>query len=98
MPGGATMERLSCGDSMLKLLTLTPTPEASNPGGGTPAATGMRYFTLWVRDLADVLRRCSDASIPTAFGPIEFMPGLHLIIVEDPDGNWVEFVQGDQPQ
>jgi hypothetical protein len=30
--------------------------------------------------------------VPTAFGPVEFMPGVRLVIVEDPDGNWVEFV------
>jgi catechol 2,3-dioxygenase-like lactoylglutathione lyase family enzyme len=47
---------------------------------------------MFVDDLDDVLRRCRDASVATGFGPVEFMPGVRLVIVEDPDGNWVEFV------
>jgi predicted enzyme related to lactoylglutathione lyase len=47
---------------------------------------------MFVDDLDDVIRRCAHAAAPTAFGPVEFMPGVRLVIVEDPDGNWLEFV------
>ena len=92
MGGGNSMEQLACGESVVKLLRLVETPPASNPPGGSPTATGLRYFTMFVDDLDDVIRRCAQAGAPTAFGPVEFMPGVRLVIVEDPDGNWVEFV------
>ena len=65
---------------------------ASNPPGGSVAVTGFRYFTMIVDDLDDVIRRCTEAAARTAFGPVEFMPGVRLVIIEDPDGNCVEFV------
>jgi len=93
MPGGAVMERLAIGDSVLKLLTLAKTPEASNPPGGNRTATGIRYFTMLVEDLDDVVRRCQEAGAPIVLGPLELRPGISLVMVEDPDGNWVEFVK-----
>src|SRR4051794_31212491 len=84
MPGGASMEQLACGESVIKLLRLLDAPSASNPPGGSAAATGLRYFTMFVDDLDDVIRRCDEAAVPTAFGPTEFMPGVRLVIVEDP--------------
>jgi glyoxylase I family protein len=95
MPGGATMERLACGDSVIKLLSLAETPAAANPPGGNRAATGLRYFTMFVEDLDDVVNRCREAGAPIPLGPLELRPGLHLVMVEDPDGNWVEFVKLD---
>ena len=92
MPGGASMDQLACGESVIKLLRLLETPSASNPPGGSAAATGFRYFTMIVDDLDDVIHRCNEAAARTALGPVEFMPGVRLVIIEDPDGNWVEFV------
>lgn len=93
MGGGAVMERLACGTTVIKLVSWAATPEGANPPGGNRTATGMRYFTISVADLQGVFDACVAAGAPVAVKPVEFRPGVHIAIVEDPDGNWVEFLQ-----
>lgn len=90
--GGGTMHRLMCGDSMIKLVNLTNTPQAAAPGG-IPGATGMRYFTMQVTNLTEMMAACADAGVTVAVPESEIRPGTSIGMVEDPDGNWVEFVQ-----
>lgn len=90
--GGGTMHRLMCGDSMIKLVSLTNTPQAAAPGG-IAGATGMRYFTMQVSNLTEMMAACADAGAKVAVPESEIRPGTSIGIVEDPDGNWVEFVQ-----
>jgi len=90
--GGGTMHRLMCGDSMIKLVNLTNTPQAAAPGG-IPGATGMRYFTMQVTNLTEMMAACAEAGVTIAVPESEIRPGISIGMVEDPDGNWVEFVQ-----
>ena len=90
--GGGTMHRLMCGDSMIKLVNLTNTPQAAAPGG-IPGATGMRYFTMQVTNLTEMMAACVAAGVTVAVPESEIRPGISIGMVEDPDGNWVEFVQ-----
>ena len=90
--GGGTMHRLMCGDSMIKLVKLTNTPQAAAPGG-IPGATGMRYFTMQVTNLTEMMAACAEAGVTIAVPESEIRPGISIGMVEDPDGNWVEFVQ-----
>jgi hypothetical protein len=36
---------------------------------------------------------CAAADVPIAVPESEIRPGVRIGMVEDPDGNWVEFVQ-----
>ena len=54
---------------------------------------GIRYLTAVIDDLDVVLSRARDAGQNVPFGPVEFMPGVQIAIVEDPDGNWFELVE-----
>lgn len=90
--GGGTMHRLNCGDSLIKLVKFDTNPE-HNGGGGLPAATGMRYFTMIVSNLADMMQACQDADVPVAVPVTEVRPGVTIGMVTDPDGNLVEFVE-----
>lgn len=92
MPGGATMHRLMCGTTLVKLVKFDNNPEAANPLGGIVGATGYRYFTLSVANLADVLDECDQAGYKIVWKKREIRPGLFVGMVEDPDGNWVEFI------
>ncbi len=94
--GGGTMHRLQCGDTLLKLANLT-TPPAGDGSGGVTAANGLRYFTMIVTNLAEIMAECEAAGVPIAVGITEVRPGVTIGMVEDPDGNWVEFVQNSQP-
>ena len=90
--GGGTMHRLMCGDSMIKLVNLNTTPPPAAPGG-IPGALGMRYFTMQVTNLSEIMASCDAAGVTIAIPESEIRPGTSIGMVEDPDGNWVEFVQ-----
>ncbi len=93
LPGGH-MQRLMCGTSAIKIVTMKKRVAAKAAPGGLGGATGYRYWTMRVGNLAEILLACEKADITIAVPLTEFAPGVSLAIVEDPDGNWVEFVQG----
>ena len=90
-----TMHRLACGTSHIKLVQPGTPPAGAAPSGGVGAATGYRYWTISVPDLATVLRACEAAGRPVVLPPTVARPGVTVAMVEDPDGNWVEFLQAD---
>jgi glyoxylase I family protein len=90
--GGGTMHRVQCGDSVLKLVAFDDTPPAAG-GGGIAGALGMRYVTLIVSNLDEIIDACRAADVPIAVPATDLRPGIRIGIVEDPDGNWVEFVE-----
>lgn len=90
--GGGTMHRLNCGDTLIKLVKLNTDPEKDG-SGGIPAATGMRYFTMIVSNLSEIMAECEAAGIKVAVPITEVRAGVTIGMVEDPDGNWVEFVE-----
>jgi catechol 2,3-dioxygenase-like lactoylglutathione lyase family enzyme len=88
-----TMHRLLCGTSHIKLVTPPEPPAGEAPPGGIVVATGYRYWTISVPDLEEILRACEAAGRPVALPPTVARPGVSVAMVEDPDGNWVEFLQ-----
>ena len=92
MPGG-TMHRLLCGTSAIKLVTPKKAPPATAPAGGIQGATGYRYWTISVANLAELVERCQSAGVNVVVPITELRPGITIAIVEDPDGNWVEFLE-----
>ncbi|MCU4182792.1 VOC family protein [Acidiferrimicrobium sp. IK] len=87
------MHRLQWGTSLVKLTRPDELPDAANPPGGLYTASGIRYLTLTVPDLDALVARTEAAGYPTAVPRKEVRPGVFIAIVEDPDGNWVEFLQ-----
>ena len=92
MPGGGTMHRLLCGTSTIKLVSTDPSP-AHPVGGPITAACGYRYFTISVSNLEEITQACSDAGRTVQVPATAIRPGVTISIVEDPDGNLVEFLQ-----
>ncbi len=94
MPGrsSGTMHRLMCGTTLIKLVALDETPQARPAPGGLTGATGFRYFTMTVSNLAEITQACRDAGAIIVIDNVELRPGLMVSMVEDPDGNWVEFI------
>ncbi len=92
MPGGkGVMHQLACGDSLVKLVVLPAVPAVAAPGG-IQGASGLRYFTISVSNLGDMMRACAAAGHKVMVAERELRPGVRIGIVEDPDGNWVEFL------
>ena len=101
---GVRMCRLRFGNSILKLTRWDPLPEERNPPG---RALGYRYVSFRVDNLDEVVDACEragvefrDTSSPLTIGRsvsgriVHFIPGVDCVIVFDPEGNVVEFVQG----
>jgi glyoxylase I family protein len=92
MPGG-TMHRLMCGTSAIKIVTPRKTPPGTAPPGGIQGATGYRYWTISVGNLEELVADCEAAGHTMVVPVTELRPGVRIAIVEDPDGNWVEFLE-----
>jgi len=92
MPNGNTMYRLHCGDCIIKVVHPKSPPPAEAPSGGIDGATGYRYWTMHMSNMADVLEDVKNGGYTIVVPPLEIAPGVEISIVEDPDGNWVEFV------
>lgn len=90
--GGGTMHRVQCGDSLLKLVKLNEDPPADS-GGGIPGSQGFRYLTLTVTNIEEIAAACEANEVTVAVPITTVREGVTILMVEDPDGNWVEFVQ-----
>lgn len=91
LPGTGTQHRFHCGDSLIKIIETSPKADAAP--GGIRGASGYRYYTICVASVADVADACRDAGRRVVVEPMEIRPGISICMVEDPDGNWVEFLQ-----
>ncbi len=93
MPGGqGVMYRLLCGDSLIKLVVMPELPAQAAPGG-IQGAAGYRYWTITVSNLEAMAQACTEAGHKLVWPVREIRPGVRIAMVEDPDGNWVEFLQ-----
>jgi len=90
--GGGTMHRLRIGETLVKLVKFDNVPEVRPAGGGIPGATGYRYFTIHANNIAEVMDACAAAGVPVIIPTTVIREGVTIGMVEDPDGNVVEFV------
>lgn len=93
MPGGGSMLRLLCGDSLIKIVTPADLSDTDAAPGGIAGATGYRYWTISVANLDAITEQCAAAGRSVFIPPREIRPGVRIAIVDDPDGNWVEFLE-----
>jgi catechol 2,3-dioxygenase-like lactoylglutathione lyase family enzyme len=87
------MHRLRYGTSVIKLTRPDDLPAAANPPGGFLAGSGIRYLTFAVPDLDAMVAKCEAAGYRTAVGRTAVRPGVTIAVVEDAEGNWVEFLE-----
>ena len=92
VPGGGTMYRLLCGTTTVKLVALSASLPKAAPGG-LMGACGYRYCTIKVSNLHEIADTCAEAGYVVAVKPTVIRPGVTICMVEDPDGNWIEFLQ-----
>ena len=86
-----TLHRLRFGSSDFKLLDPTTLPPAG--AIGLEAALGFRYVTFAINNLDEVCDKLLADGITFEKEPFDIRPGVRIAMVQDPDGNVVEFVQ-----
>lgn len=92
MPGGSgVMHQMQCGDSVIKLVVLGQVPASAAPGG-IQGGSGYRYWTITVSNLSELVQAVGAAGHKVVMKERELRPGVKIAMVEDPDGNWVEFL------
>lgn len=91
-PGNRTMHRIQIGDTVLKLMQYHDGPPPAGPRG-LAAQSGIRYFTISVRDLPKVVQDLEAKGHTFAVPLRESRPGVWIAMLEDPDGNTVELLE-----
>ncbi len=90
---GSVMERLMCGTSLIKLVVPEKKLENKAAGGGLQGAYGYRYWTITVTNLDEILAKAAADGYNVPVPRRNIRPGVDIAMVEDPDGNWVEFIE-----
>lgn len=91
-PNGGTMHRLWCGESLIKIVAPDPAPKETVAPAPIQRATGYRYFTISVSNISAMVETCDTAGYTVTMPVTEIRAGISIAMVEDPDGNWVEFL------
>jgi predicted enzyme related to lactoylglutathione lyase len=91
--GIKVMHLLRFGNSTIKLVIPVEDPKGRPAPGGITGGTGYRYWTMIIENLDEVLRDVEAAGHKVVWPRMEVRPGIFAGMVEDPDGNWVEFIQ-----
>jgi predicted enzyme related to lactoylglutathione lyase len=87
------MWQFACGPCIVKLVTHERTPASANPPGGSRGGTGLRYWTMGVDDIEAAVAKCEAAGAPIPLGVTQLVPGIRIAMIEDPEGNVVEFLE-----
>jgi catechol 2,3-dioxygenase-like lactoylglutathione lyase family enzyme len=92
--GGGTMHRVQAGGTTFKFVEMNE-PSRTMVPGGPATAIGIRYLTIWIRNLTAAVDGARSAGCKIALEPVTVRPGVMITMIEDPDGNWVELLQSD---
>ena len=89
--GLGTLHRLKYGNSDIKLLV----PKKATGSGpvGLQAQQGMRYYTMVISNLDEVVAKLASQNVPFEIPKTEIRPGVTVAMVRDPAGNVLEFVE-----
>jgi catechol 2,3-dioxygenase-like lactoylglutathione lyase family enzyme len=91
-PGAGTVHRFEVGKSILRIFAAETPPLHTSPDG-LRDSTGIRYLTVNVTDINEAYDACTTAGAHVAASPSEVRPGVPSFRAQDPDGNWIEFLQ-----
>jgi catechol 2,3-dioxygenase-like lactoylglutathione lyase family enzyme len=87
-----TLHFLKAGSTSIKLWELSEPPGASGTTWPLDAQLGMRYITLSVSNLDEIVEGAGEG-VKVIMGATELMPGVKIAMLADPDGNAVELLQ-----
>ncbi|SNS16087.1 Glyoxalase/Bleomycin resistance protein/Dioxygenase superfamily protein [Sphingomonas laterariae] len=92
-PGVGTVRRLSCGETTFRILELERAAPAQAHAGAFTDQTGLRYLTLEVANLDELVAEAVGAGYPNPVPPRELRPGVRVAQIGDGRGITVELMQ-----
>jgi len=95
LPGRGVIHLFAVGSNVVKVLELTATLRQGDPTAFPWRVTGLNYWSVHVADLDAVVARLAEHDVVPVSGVIDTGIGIRYMIVNDPDGNAVEFIEGD---
>ena len=94
--GVGTMHRLMAGESMIKVWVMNDGIKSNAaPGGPRGGAGGLRYWTISVMNLEEMVSKVNAAGYAIPTPATEIRPGVRIAMIEDPDGNYLELLEQD---
>ncbi|MFF2123991.1 VOC family protein [Streptomyces olivochromogenes] len=69
-------------------------PASAEPAEPFFRLTGVRYLTMYVDDLDGIIERGVACGGRVQHGPVDVGPGVRVAVLQDPDGNAIEVVDG----
>jgi len=92
-PGLGLVNKLSFGSGYIKILVLENDPTNINPTGNFSTSNGIRYVTINLSNLDEILESCNANNINIINPGTVIRPGVTVAIIQDPDGNLLELMQ-----
>ena len=90
---GLTVIRLQVGDAVLRLCVTDQPVVRRASAGGFDEETGLRYLTLAVGNLDELVAVAEARGYPVPYPPREIRPGHRVAQVQDGQGVTVELVE-----
>lgn len=91
IPHYGTIHKFNCGNSVLRIMVPVTAPEKV-AGGSFMSRDGLRYITLNIDNLDEMVKACKDFGCAVPVDIRDLRPGVRCAQVQDPDGNHVEFI------
>ena len=92
-PGLGVVNKLSFGSGFIKILVLDKHPSNTNPTGDFSTSNGIRYITINLSNLDEILDSCKLNDVNIINSGVIIRPGVTVAIIQDPDGNLIELMQ-----
>ncbi|HKS47004.1 MAG TPA: VOC family protein [Amycolatopsis sp.] len=80
-------------ETVFKVFVPNEAPEPQKRSGAFFGIEGLRFLTIRVDDVDDVVERAAASGGRVLQGPHEPVPGIRVAMLEDPDGNTLEASQ-----
>ena len=89
-PGLGTVNKISYGIGYIKVLVLDDKPSNTNPIGDFSTSNGIRYITINLSNLDELITICSKNNVTIINSGMTIRPGVTVALIQDPDGNLIE--------
>lgn len=91
-PGIGVVNKLNYGAGFIKILVLEKKPLNINPTGDFLTSNGIRYLTINLSNLDEILDTCKTHNINIINPATIIRPGVTVALIADPDGNIIELM------